>query len=65
MCPAGSPDQPLTGSVGSFSDGLVGASTGRLWFYIMSRGVPDSYAASLTISQAAGNANMTCVVGGM
>ena len=64
---SGSLDKPLSVEVGSFSDGIIGASTGRLWFYVMARGVAvvaDTYPASLTISQAAISQNLTCIVGG-
>ena len=46
------------GEVLSFSDGTATQSTGRLFFYIMGGG-PDSYDASLTISQAALNVSAT------
>ena len=60
----GSSDSPLAAEMHSFSDGPAGASSGRLWFYIMGKEEADTFSASLTMSQSAIDVNMTCVVHG-
>jgi len=43
---------PLHVGTHSFADGAMGKSSGRIWFYLMG-GLPESWDASLTMSQAA------------
>ena len=47
------PTQAPSAQVASYSDGPTGASSGRLFFYLMAGdGIPASFAGALTMSEA-------------